>query len=60
MLTAQLLFTYLPVMNTLFHTSPIGWIWWGYFSAAGGAVMLVVEAFKATVLRRSIQSSANR
>jgi cation-transporting P-type ATPase F len=46
MLLAQLAFTYLPVMNAWFHTSPIAWIWWVYFSLAGAAVLILVEAYK--------------
>lgn len=58
MLTAQLSFTYLPIMNTLFHTSPIDWVWWLYFSVAGGAVLIVVEAFKALGRRATARTPA--
>jgi cation-transporting P-type ATPase F len=46
MLLAQLAFTYLPVFNQLFHTSPIDWFWWAYFTLAGVAVLLLVEVYK--------------
>ena len=46
-LLAQLAFTYLPVMNELFHTQPIPLWWWGAFTAAGGLVFVVVEIKKA-------------
>jgi len=39
MICLQMLFTYLPVMNTLFHTAPIGLPDW-----AGIAVLSVVTS----------------
>jgi magnesium-transporting ATPase (P-type) len=43
MFGAQLLFTYTPLMNRLFHTAPIGSdSWWRIFAVAG-AVFGVVE-----------------
>ena len=50
MLGCQLLFTYAPFMNTLFHTAPIEPRWWLYFAAVGAGVYVVSEAKK--VLRR--------
>lgn len=46
MLGAQALFTYAPVMNTLFHTAPIGAGTWLRISAVALAALLVVEAEK--------------
>jgi cation-transporting P-type ATPase F len=46
MLVAQLLFTYLPIMNRLFHTAPLPLIWWVYPSVAGLVVFLLVELKK--------------
>ncbi|MFW6066975.1 MAG: cation-translocating P-type ATPase [Myxococcota bacterium] len=46
MLLVQLAFSYAPVMNTLFHTSPIEWVWWVYFTVAGGTVLALVETYK--------------
>ncbi|MBX3251693.1 MAG: HAD-IC family P-type ATPase [Myxococcales bacterium] len=46
MLVAQLLFTYVPVMNRLFHSAPLEWFWWLYLTAAGAAVFVVVELKK--------------
>jgi len=59
MLLAQLLFTYLPVMNTLFHTAPIRWAWWMYFTVAGLAVLAVVEGYKVVAprWRRSLRGA---
>jgi cation-transporting P-type ATPase F len=51
MLLAQLIFTYVPGMNTLFHTRPIDWIWWLYFSIAGLVVLAAVEAYKFVSLK---------
>jgi cation-transporting P-type ATPase F len=46
MLVAQLLFTYTPVMNKLFHSAPLPLIWWVYPSLAGLVIFLFVEAKK--------------
>jgi Ca2+-transporting ATPase len=51
MLLAQLGLTYLPFMNRLFHTAPIGWGWWVVVSAAGLVVFVLAEAKKALVRR---------
>jgi magnesium-transporting ATPase (P-type) len=51
MLLVQLGLTYLPFMNWLFHTAPIGWGWWGVVSAAGLVVFVLAEAKKALVRR---------
>jgi cation-transporting ATPase F len=42
----QLLFTYLPAMNDLFHTSPIGWRDWGVIAVVGVIAYVVVELDK--------------
>ncbi|HAY08334.1 MULTISPECIES: cation-transporting P-type ATPase [unclassified Thauera] len=47
MTAVQLLFTYLPLMNTLFHTAPIGWMDWGQIVAVGLAIYLMIEGEKA-------------
>ena len=52
MLAAQLLFTYLPLMNRLFHTAPIGLMDWVHITAVGLAIYLVIGAEKALRLRR--------
>ena len=46
MLFLQLAWTYVPLMNRLFHTAPLAFSWWVLFSAAGGAVFGLVEAWK--------------
>lgn len=51
MLLAQLVFTYAPVMNTLFHTSAIAWDWWLYFTIAGFIVLASVETYKVLALQ---------
>jgi cation-transporting P-type ATPase F len=51
MLLVQMVFTYLPTMNTLFHTAPIEWIWWVYFTIAGMAVLGAVEGYKVVARR---------
>ncbi|MBX3125583.1 MAG: HAD-IC family P-type ATPase [Polyangiaceae bacterium] len=53
MLLAQLLFTYAPFMNRLFHTAPIALHWWLYFTAAGALVFGVVELKKLSGRRRA-------
>ncbi len=52
MLLVQLAWTYLPVMNRLFHTAPLHWAWWLAFSAAGALVFGAVELFKCAFARR--------
>ncbi len=46
MLGAQLLFTYAPVMNKLFHTAPIGFESWLRIGAVATAAFLAVELEK--------------
>jgi cation-transporting ATPase F len=46
MLGAQLLFTYAPVMNKLFHTAPINTESWLRIAAVAGVAFLVVELEK--------------
>jgi magnesium-transporting ATPase (P-type) len=46
MLLAQLAFTYVPIMNRLFHTAPIALWWWAVISAAGFVLYLLAEAKK--------------
>ena len=46
MLGAQLLLTYLPVMNNLFHTAPISGESWLRIAAVAGASFVVVEIEK--------------
>lgn len=46
MTAAQLLFTYAPVMNHLFHTAPIGLLDWLHILAVGLVIYLVVEVEK--------------
>lgn len=46
MLAAQLLFTYAPVMNTLFHTAPIDAGSWLRIAGVAGAAFVTVELEK--------------
>ncbi len=46
MATVQLLFTYLPMMNLLFHTAPIGIIDWISILAVGVVIYLIIGAEK--------------
>ncbi|MCB1800947.1 MAG: cation-transporting P-type ATPase [Gammaproteobacteria bacterium] len=52
MMAAQLLLTYVPVMNWLFHTAPIGWIDWLHIILVGLAIYLVIGAEKRWRLHR--------
>lgn len=47
MLVVQLAFTYLPIMNRLFHTAPLALWWWGVMTAIGSLVFALAEARKA-------------
>jgi cation-transporting P-type ATPase F len=46
MLALQLLFTYVPWMNRLFHSAPIQPVWWLWITGLGIVVFAVVEAEK--------------
>jgi len=52
----QLLFTYVPFMNTLFGTAPIDFSKWIYVVAAGCIVMIIVEIEKLSVRKISPKS----
>jgi len=52
MIILQLLFTYLPVMNVMFHTVPIGPEAWGIIVGLGLVTYLVVE-FEKWIRRRT-------
>jgi calcium-translocating P-type ATPase len=52
MMGAQMLLTYLPVMNWLFHTAPIGWMDWLHIVLVGLVIYLVIGAEKLWRLRR--------
>jgi cation-transporting ATPase F len=42
----QLLFTYTPTMNTLFHTAPIGWSAWAFIIVLTALAYVLVELDK--------------
>ena len=46
MMSMQLLFTYAPPLQNIFHTSAIGLLHWGVALAAGASVLVIVEAEK--------------
>jgi magnesium-transporting ATPase (P-type) len=46
MIMAQLAFTYLPVMNQLFHTAPIGLNDWLHIIAVGFTIHIVIALDK--------------
>ncbi len=52
----QLLFTYHPVCNLLFHSEPVGASEWGFALLAGGMIFGVVELEKSLVRRWQPQS----
>jgi magnesium-transporting ATPase (P-type) len=47
----QLLFTYQPIMQRLFHTAALDWAAWARILAFGFAVLLLVELEKALIRR---------
>lgn len=59
MIILQLLFTYLPVMNQLFHTTPIGLEAWGFIVGVGVVTYLAVESEK-WIRRRMSAGTLNR
>lgn len=46
MILAQLIFTYAPFMNTIFHSAPISWDSWGRIMIVAAAGYLIVEIEK--------------
>jgi len=46
MLLLQIVYTYLPVMNRLFQSEPIGLVAWGKILAAGLLTYIIVEVEK--------------
>jgi magnesium-transporting ATPase (P-type) len=52
MLGAQLLFTYAPIMNRLFHSAPISGTAWLMILAVGSVVFLIIEITKWMSARR--------
>ncbi len=54
MIGLQLMFTYLPTMNTLFGSAPIGVEHWFYIVLVGLVIYLVVETEKALRRRKEI------
>ncbi len=57
MTVAQLLFTYAPLMNRLFHTAPIGLMDWVHILAVGLLIYLVIGAEKTLRWRRETGGS---
>ncbi|HAJ91660.1 MAG TPA: carbonate dehydratase [Gammaproteobacteria bacterium] len=57
MTVAQLLFTYVPLMNRLFHSAPIGLMDWAHILAVGLVIYLVIGAEKTLRQRRETGSS---
>ncbi len=61
MLAVQMVMTYVPLMNRLFHTAPIELRWWGILTAIGASVLLLAElekVVKSAVFRRHQRSLA--
>lgn len=52
MIALQLAFTYVPLMNTMFESAPIGWLAWAYIWLASLGVLLVVGIEK--LIRRRL------
>ncbi|RSD12073.1 HAD family hydrolase [Amycolatopsis eburnea] len=53
----QLLLTYLPVMNTWFHTAPVGVVSWLWVAGAAVVAFAVVEADKLLWSRYTVKAS---
>lgn len=51
-LAVQLVMTYLPIANRLFHTAPIEWWWWPLMAGIGLLVFVLAELKKLVALRR--------
>jgi Ca2+-transporting ATPase len=46
MMLLQLLFTYLPLMNQIFHSAPISLVHWGHIIGASFLIFIIVEIEK--------------
>ena len=57
MTVAQLLFTYAPLMNRLFHTAPIGIMDWAHILVVGLVIYLVIGVEKTLRQRRETGAS---
>jgi len=57
MAAAQLLFTYAPLMNRLFHAAPIGLVDWLHILAVGLVIYLVIGAEKTFRRHRETRGS---
>jgi magnesium-transporting ATPase (P-type) len=55
LIVLQLAFTYLPVMQQVFHTAPLGWASWAVILGLGVAKFFAVEAEKAFWRSRGVQ-----
>ena len=55
LIVLQLAFTYLPVMQQVFHTAPLGWASWAVILGLGVAKFLAVEVEKAFWRSRGVQ-----
>ena len=51
----QLLFTYAPPLQRLFHTTPLHASSWAMILAMGAGVFVLVEAEKALLRRRGVR-----
>lgn len=54
MFCLQLAYTYLPVMNRLFQSAPVGLVLWGQTVTVGAAVFLIVELEKMMWRKRGL------
>ena len=55
LIALQLAFTYLPAMQTVFHTAALGWASWAVILGLSVAKFLAVEAEKAFWRSRGVQ-----
>ncbi len=55
MIFLQLLFTYLPLMNQIFHTAPIALNYWTYIIGAGFLIFIIVEIEKMLEIDRKVK-----
>ncbi|RLA01393.1 MAG: cation-transporting P-type ATPase, partial [Gammaproteobacteria bacterium] len=60
MTVAQLLFTYSPLMNRLFHTAPIGIMDWAHILVVGLVIYLVIGAEKSLRRRRETEMAMKK
>ncbi|GAB4196326.1 MAG: cation-transporting P-type ATPase [Thermoflexibacter sp.] len=55
MILLQLAFTYLPIMNQIFHSAPISLVHWGHIIGASFLIFIIIEIEKILEIDRKVK-----